>query len=326
MSFDLILQKIEEYSTIIIFGHKRPDGDCYGSQNGLKDIIKNTFNNKSVFVVGQHVEFLSFVGKMDQIEDELFNNALGIVCDTSTRDRISDQRYKLCKEIIKIDHHIILDNYGDINYVEELTPATSLIITKFLFSNPMLKISINGATALYTGIVTDTSNFRYRGVNYDTFALAGKLVSLGVDVEYVDQNLSVESLRTARLKSYVYRSFKVTKDGFAYAIINKFTIKYYNVGYDEAASLVNLLANIKECPAWALIVHYPKEIRIRIRSNGPNINLLAEKYDGGGHHKAAGATLKSWSKLRQFVKDANQVVKEYKEQQDGNFYIKKTKN
>lgn len=322
MSFDLILKKIEEYSTIIIFGHKRPDGDCYGSQNGLKDIIKTTFKTKSVFAVGPHVEFLAFVGVMDQVKDEIFHDALGIVLDTSTRDRISDQRYKLCKEIIKMDHHIVLDNYGDINYVEELIPATCLLVTKFLLSNKKLKISNSGANALYTGIVTDTGNFRYRGINYETFNLAGKLINLGVDVEYIDKNLSVESLRTARLKSYVYRSFKVTKNGFAYAVINKFTIKYYNVGYDEAASLVSLLANIKECPVWALIIHYPKEIRVRIRSNGPNINELAEKYDGGGHHKAAGATIKSKNKIRQFVKDCDLLVKEYKEQQDSAFYIK----
>lgn len=316
MSFDLVYQKVKDYQTIIIFGHKRPDGDCYGSQNGLKDIIKSTFPMKSVFVVGEKVDNLSFIGQMDQIEDDIFPQALAIVVDTATRDRISDSRYKLCKEIIKIDHHIILDNYGDINVVEELIPATCLLITKFLLSNETLKISLNGATALYTGIITDTGNFRYRGVNAETFHLAGVLLNYGVDTEWIDQNLSVQSLRSLRLKSYVYRSFKVTKNGFAYAVINRMIIKYYNVGYDEAASLVNLLANIKECPVWALIIRYPKDIRVRIRSNGPNINKLAEKYDGGGHHKAAGASLKSWSKMRPFVKDADALVKEYKESQD----------
>lgn len=316
MSFDLVYQKIKNYQTIIIFGHKRPDGDCYGSQNGLKDIIKSTFPMKSVFVVGEKVDNLSFIGQMDQIEDDIFPQALAIVVDTATRDRISDSRYKLCKEIIKIDHHIILDNYGDINVVEELIPATCLLITKFLLSNETLKISLNGATALYTGTITDTGNFRYRGVNAETFHLAGVLLNYGVDTEWIDQNLSVQSLRSLRLKSYVYRSFKVTKNGFAYAVINRMIIKYYNVGYDEAASLVNLLANIKECPVWALIIRYPKDIRVRIRSNGPNINKLAEKYDGGGHHKAAGASLKSWSKMRPFVKDADALVKEYKESQD----------
>ena len=93
MSFDLVYQKIKDYQTIIIFGHKRPDGDCYGSQNGLMDIIKSTFPMKSVFVVGERVETLSFIGRMDQIEDDhIFENALGIVVDTATRDRISDSR------------------------------------------------------------------------------------------------------------------------------------------------------------------------------------------------------------------------------------------
>ena len=316
MSFDLVYQKIKDYQTIIIFFHFLSVGDCYGSQNGLKDIIKSTFPMKSVFVVGEKVDNLSFIGQMDQIEDDIFPQALAIVVDTATRDRISDSRYKLCKEIIKIDHHIILDNYGDINVVEELIPATCLLITKFLLSNETLKISLNGATALYTGTITDTGNFRYRGVNAETFHLAGVLLNYGVDAEWIDQNLSVQSLRSLRLKSYVYRSFKVNKNGFAYAVINRMIIKYYNVGYDEAASLVNLLANIKECPVWALIIRYPKDIRVRIRSNGPNINKLAEKYDGGGHHKAAGASLKSWSKMRPFVKDADALVKEYKESQD----------
>ncbi len=315
MSFSVIYQKIQAYSTIILFGHKRPDGDCYGSQFGLKDIIKTTFSDKSVFVVGEKVNYLSFIGQLDEIDDVVFKDALGIVLDTATRDRISDSRYKLCKEIIKIDHHIVLDNYGTINVVEELIPATSLLLTKFLLSNENLKISIVGATALYTGTVTDTGNFRYRGVDEETMQLAGKLLSYGVNIEHIDQLLSVQSLRAVRLKSYVYRTFKVTKNGFAYAVINRFIIKYFNVGYDEAASLVNLLANIQECPVWALIIKYPKDIRVRIRSNGPNIHTLAEKYDGGGHHKAAGATLKSHSKIRQFVKDADALVKEYKEKQ-----------
>ena len=90
-------------------------------------------------------------------------------------------------------------------------------------------------------------------------------------------------------------------------------IRRYNVSYDEAASLVNLLSNIKECPVWVLFIGYPKEIRIRVRSNGPDINMLAEAYGGGGHQKAAGASVKSWLKTISFIKDANMLVKCYKD-------------
>ncbi len=313
MDFSIVYQKIKEYDKIFIFGHKRPDGDCYGSLNGLKDIIVTTFPKKRVFCLTENVEFLSFVGKMDIVNNEEFEGGLAIVCDTSTRERISDQRYKLCKEIIKIDHHLIIDNYGNYNIVDEDIAATSLLICKMFIHNKEFKISKVGANALYTGTVTDTGNFRFRGVNLETFKLAGALVELGADVEWIDKNLSAESLRSTRLKSVVYKTLKVTPNGFVYAKIRKSQLRKYNVSYDEAASFVNLLANIKECYVWALFIEYPKEIRIRLRSNGPDINKLAEKYGGGGHQKAAGASAKNWFKINSFIKDANNLAGEYKE-------------
>ena len=313
MDFKILNEKIQEYDKIILFGHRRPDGDCYGSLNGLKDIIKTTYPKKQVYALTENVEFLSFIGTMDTVDDREFEGALAIVCDTSTRDRIADQRYKLCKEVIKIDHHLIIDQYGDYNIVDENIPACSVIIAKFFFENKSLSMTRIGASALFTGIITDTGNFRYRGVNYETFRIAGKLVDMGIDLEWIDMNLSAESLRSTRLKSYVYRTLKVTENGFAYAKITKRQIKHYNVSYDEAASLVSLLSNIKECHAWALFIEYPKEIRIRLRSNGPDINMVAEKYGGGGHQKAAGASVKNWIKVGSLIKEMDNLLKNYQE-------------
>ena len=313
MDFDILYNKIKEYDTICIFGHVRPDGDCYGSLNGLKNIIMTSFQRKRVFCLTAHVESLSFVGRMDDVDDDVFDNALAIVCDTSTRDRVYDKRYKLCKEVIKLDHHVIIDNYGDYNIVDEHIPATSLLVTRFLFAYDDLKITSAGATALYTGTVTDTGNFRYRGVNLETFVLAGKLVENGVDVEEINNQLSMESLRATKLKSVVYKTMKVTKNGAVYAKIKGSLIKKFNVSYDEAASLVSLLANIKECPVWVLFIEYPNEIRIRVRSKGPDINMLAEAYGGGGHQKAAGASVKSWIQTVSFIKELDRLVKCYKE-------------
>jgi len=313
MDFDILLEKIKEYNKIAIFGHKRPDGDCYGSLNGLKNIILTTFPKKRVFCLTEHIATLSFLGKMDDVDDEFFDGALAIVCDTSTRERIHDQRYKLCSEVIKLDHHIIIDNYGTYNIVDEDIPATSLLVARFLFTYPELKITEKGATALYTGTITDTSNFRYRGVNLETFVLAGKLVELGADIVGIDQQLSLESLRSTRLKAFVYKTLKVTENGVAYAMITEKVIKRYNVTYDEAAQYVNLLSNIKECPVWILFIGYPNEIRIRLRSNGPDINMLAEAYGGGGHQKAAGAFVRKWRNTKGFVKEADRLAKCYKE-------------
>jgi phosphoesterase RecJ-like protein len=303
-----ILQEIKKYKTIIIHGHKRPDGDCYGGQYGLKGILQRAFPDKTVYVVGEESEYVKHIGKPDSISDNVYIDALSIVVDTATKDRISDSRYVLGKKVIKIDHHIDVDAYGDINWVDTTYPAVSEMITDFAIKN-QLEIPIESANALYTGLVTDTGRFRYRGVSKRTHTLAGLLLEVGVDVEYIDSKLSQESLKGFALKGYVYSNFITVEGGLIYLKMPKEIIKQYNVTDEEAASVVNLIGGLEGYPVWALMIEYDEEIRIRLRSSGPTINTLAEKYEGGGHAKASGARLPSWEHVDQFVSDTIQHIK-----------------
>jgi bifunctional oligoribonuclease and PAP phosphatase NrnA len=308
-----ILKRIKAYKTIIIHGHMRPDGDCYGSQFGLKDILTTSFPNKNIYVVGQTSDYVKFLGDMDDIPDRMYENALSIVVDTAVEDRISDSRYKLGKEIIKIDHHIPVDNYGNLRWVDTSFPSCAQMITYFYYRfKDQLKLTKQGANALYTGIVTDTGRFRYRGVSQLTHQLAGLLIGKGVDVEYIDSHLSKESLDKIALKGYVYSNFKTTEGGFIYLKMTQDVIDSYGVSDEEAASVVNLLGGIEGFPIWALFIEYPDEIRIRLRSSGPMINELANRYGGGGHAKASGAKISSWADIETFVKDAEDVIKAYR--------------
>ena len=309
-----ILNKIKEFETIIIHGHKRPDGDCYGAQFGLKDVIKSSFPNKEVYVVGQTSDFVDYVGKVDTITDDKYVDALVIVVDTATEERISDPRYNMGKYLIKIDHHIAVDNYGDLRWVQTDFPSCAQMIAYFYYTyKDELKLSKEGAIALYTGIVTDTGRFRYRGVSNITHQLAGMLLSKGVDVEYIDSKLSRDTLEMTALKGYVYSNFE-TANGFIYLKMTRDIIEKYNVSDEQAASMVNLLSGIDGFPVWALFIEYPNEIRIRLRSNGPTINELANQYGGGGHAKAAGCRLENWEQLNDFIKDCEAVVKAYNEE------------
>jgi len=309
-----ILNKIKAYDTIIIHGHKRPDGDCYGAQFGLKNIITSSFPHKRVYVVGETSEFVDFIGKMDVISDDTYQGALSIVVDTAVQDRISDSRYTLGQEIIKIDHHIPIDNYGDLRWVDTTFPSCAQMITYFYYKfRKELKLTLEGANALYTGIVTDTGRFRFRGVSKLTHQLAGLLIEKGVDVEYIDNALSQESLEMIALKGYVYSNF-VTADGFVYIKMTRDVIEKYSVTDEQAASMVGLIGGISGYPVWALIIEYPGEIRIRLRSSGPTIDKLANQYGGGGHAKASGCKLNTWDELPQFVSDIEQLIRVYKKE------------
>lgn len=299
----IILKKIKEYNTIIIHGHQRPDGDCYGAQFGLKNIIENSFPEKKVFVVGETSGFVSFVGTPDIIEDSVYDGALSIVVDTATAERISDKRYTMGKEIIKIDHHIPVNDYGDYKWVDTSYPSCAQMIAHFYTHyKKELTLTYEGALAMYTGILTDTGRFRFRGVSQNTHEMAGMLLTKGVDVEYVDGKLSVETLNMTRLKGYILSHFVTTEKGFIYVILKREVIESFGVTDEQAASMVSMIGGIEGYPVWAIMLEYPgDEIRIRLRSRGPVISTLANEFGGGGHAKASGCKLENWGQLDMFI-------------------------
>lgn len=309
-----ILQIIKEFNRIMIHMHIRPDGDCYGAGFGLKHIIKESFPDKEVYVVGESAEYVDFVGIPDQIEDELFKDALSIVVDTASGDRVSDQRFKLSKYVIKIDHHIPVSDYGDLMYVDTTRPATAQIILEFYLKfQEELKMNMQAATALYTGIVTDTGRFRFRSVTADTFIAVAHLLEYGLDFVDILTRLSAKSESLMKLQGYVLLNFQKTENGVAYIKMTPDVIEKFDVSLEEATSLVNELSTLEDCPVWMLFAEYENNIvRARLRSKGPAIDKLANKYDGGGHALACGANLGTWDKTDDLLKDADELVKEYK--------------
>ena len=312
--FKQILDTIKEYNRIMVHGHIRPDGDCYGSQFGLAEIIKENFPEKEVHVVGDVSDFVSFLGTPEKasITDEMFKGALAIVVDCGSADRVSDERYVLADKVIKIDHHIAQIHYGDLVYVEEESPACCQIITQFAMEMG-LKINEKAAFALYTGLVTDTGRFRFRGVVSETFDAASELLKHNVDVEYLDNKLSVESMNVIKFKGYVLANATFTNDGVVYIKVTQEIVKEYGLTNEEAAAQVGLLGTVLDYPVYLLFMEYPEEIRIRLRSRGPRVDKSANNYGGGGHEKAAGAHLDSWDELPKFIDDINALTKYYKE-------------
>ena len=310
-----ILKKLKEFNTIILHGHTRPDGDCIGSQYGLYHMIKATWPEKRVYVTGETSEYVSFIGTPTILEDEsLFEGALSICVDCANSERLSDRRFTKAAYSIKIDHHIPVEDYGDYQYVDTTAPACAQIIAElFMKHSDELKMNKEAATALYTGILTDTGRFKFDSVNARTFNAAACLVDNGVSLSYVDEKLSVETLQTLKLKGYCLSSFKISEHGFAYLKMTRDVITEFGVSDEDAAAQVSTISTIEGCPVWALFIEYPGEIRIRLRSRGPVVNLLANEYGGGGHAKACGAKLESWDDLDGFIAKADAIVKEYKE-------------
>lgn len=316
-----ILAKIKEYNRIIITRHFRPDGDAIGSTKGLARMLKLNFPQKEILVLNEDSsDYLAFLGGEDApIEDEKYADALVIVLDTATPNRISNKKYNLGKEVIKIDHHIVGDNqYGDINWVEEERSSLCEMIVDFWRSFDELQLDTAGATYLFTGMVTDSGRFRFSSVNGETMRNAGALMDLGINTEWIYANLNLDEFDVFKFEAYVYKKMKITQNGVAYIYVDKAMQRKFHLTNEQASNVVSYLDGIKGAIAWlAFIDNADGTIRVRLRSRFMTINTLAEQFRGGGHDKACGATLHSKKEIKQMLAIADNMVQDYKQNNEG---------
>lgn len=311
---DKILTKIEEYNKIIIFGHTKPDGDCIGSQYGLMNLIKLNYPNKEVYVSGESDPFSVFIGAPTFIDENLFLGSLGISVDVGVFSRVSDKRIQNCEYKIKIDHHIELkrEEFYDESYVDDKAASCTEIIVDFYetFKN---KLQMNKiiAQSLYFGLVTDTNSFRHDCVTTKTFKNASILLQYDININEINKAIYSYSLENIKFKGYVLSNFVSTDYGFYYIKITKELMNKYHVTEEIAASQIQLLGEISGCIVYCLFQENDNKIRVRVRSNGPNINILAVNYSGGGHEKASGCKLKNWEEMNKFIIDVKKIIENY---------------
>ena len=317
----IILDKIKEYDKILIFRHFRPDGDAIGSTKGFAEILKNTYPEKKIYL--QNADFstyLAFLGPEDELlPDEEYKDALGIVLDTGAVHRISNQKYSLCKEIIKFDHHIPLEQYGDYQWVEEERSSTCEMVAAFYEAfKDELKMSKQAATYIYTGMVTDSGRFRFRDVSGNTMRLAGLMLDQGVDTEMIYSNLYLEEFEKFKFEAYMHKKMKISENGVASLYVTKAMKKRFKLSNEDASACVSLMDSIKGSLIWlAFIDNDDGSIRVRLRSRYLTVSELANRYHGGGHAQAAGATVYSKAEMKALLKEADELLKEYKASHEG---------
>ena len=316
-----IFDRIQAADRIFIFRHIRPDGDCVGSSKGLKRIIQLTWPEKEVHLIDHNqAAYLEFLGPDDpEVEDEVYADGLAIVVDTASEARISNQKYKLCKSLIKIDHHIPLEHYGDLEWVEEeRSSCCEMIVDFYRTFRPRLQMDSQAATYLYTGMVTDSGRFKYDGTSGETLRCAAELLDIGVDTESLYARLYLEAYGYLKFKAHIYQRMQMTPNGVAWIFIDRAMQEEFGLTLESASACIGCLDSIRDCICWiAFIDNGDGTIRVRLRSRFVHINSVAERYRGGGHACASGATLYSPDEMELLLKEADEHVKQYKETHEG---------
>ena len=156
--FKEIYKKIKKYDTIVIARHIGVDPDAMASQIGLRDSIRLTFPGKKVLAVGTGSAKFRFIGNLDKLEK--VKDALLIITDTPDKKRVDIASFEGFAEMIKIDHHPFIEEFCDLEYIEDTSSSAAQIIME-LIKDTKLECNSEIAKTLFIGLAADSNRFLF---------------------------------------------------------------------------------------------------------------------------------------------------------------------
>lgn len=312
--FNSIYKYIKKYDKIVIARHVGPDPDALGSSLGLKEAIKYTFPDKKVYAVGAPASRHKYIGNIDKFSESMYDKSLLIVLDTPNISRIDGVDVKKFEYVIKIDHHPFIEKFANIELIDESASSASQLIME-LIKNTKLKVNKDSAEKLYIGVVGDTNRFLYYYTTSKTFDLVSYIIKkTNIDFTKLYENMYLRPLHELKFQSYIINNLTLTKNGLGYIQLDQDILDEYEIDAATAANMVNHLTYIEDMYTWVIFAYDKSNQNVRgsIRSRGPIINKIAEKYNGGGHIYASGVRIDDFETAKLLIKDLDKVCEEYK--------------
>ena len=308
---------IEDARHPVIVTHAKPDGDAIGSSMAMFHFLGLCEKEERLIVLNDNCpRFLGFIRETvpqealvireenQQKAIESIENADLIIClDFHAFHRTGCLETPLAESKAKkilIDHHLDPDrSLYTLSFSQNDISSASEFVFWILMATPQINgkaenLPMDGATALMTGMTTDTNNFG-NSVYPSTLAMASDLLRAGVDRDMILQKINQEhSESRLRLKGFMLKDLmKVTKDGVAYMVLDKKAQYGYKMQEGDTEGFVNEPLSIGKVRMSIFAREESEEVRISIRSKrGTSANRCAKLFfNGGGHENAAGGKL-----------------------------------
>ena len=307
-----IVSLFEQYDVITIFRHTHPDCDAVGSQFGLKQWLKENYPWKQVYALGTEQCSQGIFPPNDEAPEELISQSLAVVLDSATAERTDDQRFLQAAYILRIDHHPVSDDFGNVMYIYTEAAATCELLTEIFAEQSEKQFSSVTAGYLYKGLLTDTLCFRTSNTTGKTLSAAAVLANKGIDIPGINRELFDQSLSSFQFASFVRSRLDIPYPGFGSVLITLEDQKNWNIDSSEAKTYIDEIGHISDLQAWVLFVERLQEQTIvydgSLRSKSIPINGVASVYRGGGHKNAAGVKGLSKNEYLRILKDIIQEM------------------
>ena len=296
-----INNKFKQARLVLIVPHQNADGDALGSACALFEHLQINGIKARIFCTTATNPKLAFLAHSEKVEADLniFSNPeLDTIVILDSGDLQYAGIYNYVKnhpaQIINIDHHHTNQQYGHHNLVISTASSTAEVIYNFL-KHIQAKINHKMATALLTGIITDTDNFTNSATSDGAMSIASDLIRRGGNLNLINENtVRNKTINLLRLWGVALNRLSKHADlDLAYTYITQADLLQHQVSENESEGIANFLNNLEDA-RMTLILKETDDRRIkgsfRTTRDDTDVSTLAKSLGGGGHKKAAGFT------------------------------------
>ena len=297
MTLDDILKEINSVQSVVILAHENPDGDAIGSSLAMCLALKNLGKDVDV-LMNEYPANFSFLPGIENIKNktDIENYDMAIVLDCPDIKRVPTNLipyFENAKITVEFDHHNKNSMFADYNIVNHVAPACAQILVSS-FEYLGIEITKDIGTCLLTGIITDTGGFKNSGITTDTFDFASWALEKGLNVSniYREAMLTMSRSKFEAQKLAINRMEFFENGKIAFTYMTKADDAELNVKAGEHDGIVEIGRSIEGVEVSIFLYEKTTGYKASLRSNDyVNVSEVCLMFGGGGHIKAAGATL-----------------------------------
>ncbi|MDI7269457.1 MAG: DHH family phosphoesterase, partial [Myxococcota bacterium] len=285
--------------TVILTGHRNPDGDCVGSVLGLAHVLRRRGAEVACFFPDGVPEAFRFLHGAAEVVREVaagaapFDLAVALDCGDP---RVLPRQWpgpRAYRALLVVDHHAVRNRFGDWTLVERAACVGQIVLRiaetlGYDLDRPL-------AEAVYVSLVTDTGFFRYPETTPEALRLAARLLEAGVSPWEVAYAVD-EGYPAARIEmlAAVLGTLGLHDAGrVAVLTVPPGLLERLGLGTEHLENVVNFARAVRGVEV-AIQVRLNEEgkTRVSLRSCGRiDVAAIAALHGGGGHHNAAGCTV-----------------------------------
>ncbi len=302
---DRIVERLRGARRVLAVGHENPDADTLGASLAIVRLVEALGGTADAVLSDTPAPLYDFIAGVERVRndpDPEVDYDLAVISDCGSLERVGSVGIRHAELFAKmprlvIDHHASNDGAGDTDWVDPAAAATCEMVT-LLAVRLGVPLAIDGgalAAALMSGIVMDTATFAHPNATPRTLAVSAALVEAGAPLSDISRRLyRTKPEAQLRLFGRVLDRLETADDGrIVWSTLTDADLASTGTQSSHSEGIIDLLAQAEHAEVIILFKEDPRGTRLSVRTQpgGVDATVLTGRFGGGGHARAAGATI-----------------------------------